>query len=57
MAMNTRRELRTLERVVIPPDDRCGVCGYAPGAEIKFVVSFDDEPIDGPDVCRGAVGR
>ncbi len=49
--MKTRRRLQALERVVIPPDDRCGACGYAPGSELELKVSLGDEPDEGPDAC------
>ena len=54
--MNLKTRLRALERATLPPDDRCGTCGYGTGAEIEFVVAFADEEIDGPDVCP-ACGR
>jgi len=55
IAMNLKRRLWALEQIVVPPDDdRCEACGYEPGSELKFEVSFsDDEEIDGPDVCPG----
>ena len=57
MAMNLKRRLRALEQIVVPPDDyRCEPCGYEPGSELKFEVSLDGEPLEGPDVCR-ACGR
>ena len=57
MAMNLKRRLRALEQIVVPPDDcRCEACGYEPGSELKFEVSLDGEPLEGPDVCR-ACGR
>ena len=26
-------------------------CGYGPGVELECVVSFPDEPLEGPDIC------
>jgi predicted nucleic acid-binding Zn-ribbon protein len=50
--MNLKRRLRTLERVVVPPDDDCcEACGYEPGSRLEFTVSFGDEPDERPDVC------
>ena len=51
--MNLKRRLQALERVVIPEDDRCGACGYAPGSELELKLSFGDEPDEGPDFCPG----
>ncbi len=54
MAMNLSRRLRALEQVVVPPGDyRCEACGYEHGSELKFEVSLDGEPLEGPDVCAG----
>ena len=51
MAMNLTSRLRALERVVLPADDCCPACGYAPGSRLDFVMSFGDEADEGPDVC------
>ena len=55
--MNLHRRLRAMEQIVVlPDDDRCETCGYERGSELKFEVSLDGEPLEGPDVCR-ACGR
>ncbi len=52
--MNLKRRLRALEQNVVPPDEyRCELCGYDPGSELEFEVSFANEPDVGPDVCPG----
>ena len=52
MAMNLKRRLGALERVVVAADDGiCDACGYSPESELKFEVSLDGEPLEGPDVC------
>ncbi len=52
MAMNLHKRLRALEQIVVPPDDyRCEACGYEPGSELEFKVSFAGQSDEGPDVC------
>ncbi len=51
--MNLKKRLQALERAVVPPDDdRCEVCGYAPGLPVKLKMTFrGDDPVERPDFC------
>ncbi len=58
MAMNLKRRLRALERIVVPSDDhRCEACGCESVSELEFMVAFADEPDEGPDVPPGTRAR